>query len=91
MAPTGAALIAFSLSCPCGSSPRAGPGLLERQIHCTEGAQQLRAAGRCIALQRAVAVQATGMTFSTESAEDFVHERPVQVGKVTKGTTLNAK
>ncbi|MCP2340472.1 glycosyltransferase family A protein [Actinomadura rupiterrae] len=58
------------------------------QTHRTEGAQQLSAAGRRIALQRAVAAQATGMTFSPESAGAFVNERPVQVGKVTKDTTL---
>ncbi|MFC4913704.1 hypothetical protein [Actinomadura gamaensis] len=60
------------------------------QIHRTNGARQLSAAGRRIALQRAVAVQATGMTFSSEPAGAFVNERPVHVGEITKDTTLGA-
>lgn len=59
------------------------------QLHRTETSRRLSAACRRIALQRAVAVQATGLSFAPSAASGFdVHERPVQVGEVNKDTSL---
>ena len=59
------------------------------QLHRGEDSRRLSAACRRIALQRAVAVQATGLGFAASAASGFtVAERPVQVGEVTRDTTL---
>jgi glycosyltransferase involved in cell wall biosynthesis len=62
-----------------------------RQVHRTEAAQELSAAGRRIALQRARAAASSGLCFAPDAAIGFAdHHENVHVGPVDKDTSLPA-